>query len=115
MRSNPRRSQCPGHLRAGARREVVPFLAGRGLAFGRWHLVAPLMDIVAEKQLAWKSRDAWFCILALIVSQFVILFWLRFTARSSPAFDHWWASSFGTGVIYLVYDALWVLIALWFS
>jgi membrane protease YdiL (CAAX protease family) len=73
------------------------------------------MDTVAENQKAWKSRDAWFCILALVVSQFVILFWLRFGARSSPAFDHWWAAPFGTGVIYLIQDALWVFVALWFS
>ena len=80
------------------------------------HLVAPLMDTVTEKQGVWKSRDAWFCVLALIVFQFVILFWLRFAARSSPAFDHWvGASSFGTGVIYLIQDALWVVVALWFS
>lgn len=73
------------------------------------------MDTVAPKQKAWRIRDAWFCVLALIVSQFVVLSWLRFAARSSPAFDHWWASSFGTGVIYLIQDALWVFIALWFS
>ena len=73
------------------------------------------MDTVAEKHEAWKSRDAWFCVLMLIVFQFVILFWLRFAARSSPAFDHWWASSFGTGVIYVIQDALWVFVALWFS
>ena len=79
------------------------------------HLVAPLMDTAASKQVAWRIRDAWFCVLALVVSQFIVLFWLRFAARSSPAFDHWWASSFGTGVIYLIQDALWVFIALWFS
>jgi membrane protease YdiL (CAAX protease family) len=73
------------------------------------------MDTVAEKHKAWKSRDAWFCILALVISQFVTLFWLRFAARSSPAFDQWWTSSFGTGVIYLIQDALWVFFALWFS
>jgi membrane protease YdiL (CAAX protease family) len=73
------------------------------------------MDIVATKQETWKTRDAWFCVLALIISQFVILFWLRFAARSSPAFDHWWASSFGTGVIYLIQDALWLFFTLWFS
>ena len=73
------------------------------------------MDTVTKKQWAWKSRDAWFCILALIISQFVILFWLRFAARNNPAFDHWWASSLGTGVVYLIQDALWFFIALWFS
>jgi len=73
------------------------------------------MDSVAEKQGAWKSRDAWFCVLAVIVFQSVILFWLHFGARSSPAFDHWWASSFGTGVVYSVQDALFLFVALWFS
>jgi membrane protease YdiL (CAAX protease family) len=73
------------------------------------------MDTATEKQESWKIRDAWFCLLALIISQFIVLFWLRFAARSSPAFDHWWASSFGTGVIYLIQDALWLFFAVWFS
>jgi len=74
-----------------------------------------LMDTATKKQEVWKCRDAWFCVLALIVFQLFVLFWLRFAARSSPTFDLWWASSFGTGVLYLIYDALWVFVALWFS
>ena len=73
------------------------------------------MEGVAEKQGAWKSRDAWFCALALIGFQVIMLFWLRVAARSSPAFDHWWASPFGTGVIYLISDAAWLVAPLWFS
>lgn len=73
------------------------------------------MDTVAEKQGAWKTRDAWFCVLGLIVSQSVLLFWLRLGARSSPAFSHWWATAFGSGVIYIIQDALWLFVALWFS
>ena len=73
------------------------------------------MDTATKKHEPWKCRDAWFCVLALIVSQFLFVFWLRMAARSSPAFDHWWASSFGTGVIYLIQDALWVTFALLFS
>lgn len=73
------------------------------------------MDKATKKQEAWKSRDAWFCILALVIFQFVFLSSLRFAARSGHAFDQWWASPFGTGVIYLIQDALWVLVALWFS
>jgi membrane protease YdiL (CAAX protease family) len=73
------------------------------------------MDTTAEKQVAWKSRDAWFGVLVLIISQFVILFWLRVGARSSPAFSRWWATPFGSGVIYIIQDALWVFVALWFS
>jgi membrane protease YdiL (CAAX protease family) len=73
------------------------------------------MDTVVEKQCVWKSRDAWFCVLTLIVLQFVLLFWLRFAARCSPAFDHWWAMPFGKGVVYIVFDVLWLSAALWFS
>jgi membrane protease YdiL (CAAX protease family) len=73
------------------------------------------MDATEEKQGIWKIRDAWFCVLTLVGLQFVILTWLRFAARNSPAFDHWWASPFGTGVIYLIQDALWVFVAIWFS
>jgi membrane protease YdiL (CAAX protease family) len=73
------------------------------------------MDTVVEKQGMWKSRDAWLCVLVLIVSQFIILFWLRFAARSSPAFDHWWGTALGSGCIFTVHDALWLFVALWFS
>ena len=73
------------------------------------------MHTVAENQGPWKSRDAWLCALALIIFQVVVLFWLRVVARSSPAFDHWWASPFGTGVIYLISDASWLIAPLWFS
>jgi membrane protease YdiL (CAAX protease family) len=73
------------------------------------------MDPIADKQGMWKSRDAWLCVLVLIVAQFIILFWLHFGARNSPAFDHWWATPFGSGVIYFIQDALWLFVALWFS
>jgi hypothetical protein len=65
------------------------------------------MDTLADKQGTWKSRDAWFCVLVLIVSQFILLFWLRLGARGSPAFSHWWATAFGSGVIYIIQDVLW--------
>jgi membrane protease YdiL (CAAX protease family) len=73
------------------------------------------MQTVAQNQGAWKSRDAWLCALTLIVFQVVMLFCLRVVARSSPAFDHWWASPFGKGVIYLISDLPWLVVPLWFS
>ncbi len=79
------------------------------------HLVARFMDTGTEKQKGWKSSDAWLCILALVFFQFALLFGLNSAASSYPAFSHWWAMSFGRGVIYLVQDALWVFVALWFS
>lgn len=44
-----------------------------------------------------------------------MLYWLRLGARSSPAFSHWWATAFGTGIINITQDALWLFVALWFS
>jgi membrane protease YdiL (CAAX protease family) len=73
------------------------------------------MDIVTDKQGTWKSRDAWFCVLVLIVSQFILLFWLRLGARSNPAFSHWWGTAFGSGLVFIVQDTLWLFVALWFS
>jgi len=61
------------------------------------------------------SRDAWFCILALVISQSALLFAIRYAAQVSQDFDQWWASSFGTGVLFLVQDVLWLFVALWFS
>lgn len=71
--------------------------------------------MVSEKPETWKCRNAWYCIIALVFFQFIILFWLRFAARSSPAFSQWWASPFGTGAVYLLADSLWVLLAVIFS
>lgn len=73
------------------------------------------MDIPTKEPPAWKSRDAWLCLVALIGWDFLFLLWLNAAARLSPGFDHWWASSLGKGIVYLVQDGLWVLVTLWFS
>ncbi len=73
------------------------------------------MDTASKEQVTWKSRDAWLCILALLFFDFALRVCLDSTARSSPAFSHWWASSFGRGTIYTVQDAMWLFVALWFS
>jgi membrane protease YdiL (CAAX protease family) len=73
------------------------------------------MDKAAREKGKWKSRDAWFCVLVLVVLQFTMLLGLRIAARSSPAFDHWWEAPLGTGIIYIIQDALWLFVAFWFS
>lgn len=73
------------------------------------------MDIASKEQVTWKSRDAWLCILALIFFEFALGVCLDSVARSSLTFSHWWASSFGRGVIYTFQDALWIFVASWFS
>jgi membrane protease YdiL (CAAX protease family) len=73
------------------------------------------MDTIAKRQSTWKSRDAWLCVLVLIVFWSIIEFWLRSAARSSPAFSHWRATPFGKGVTDIIGNALWVFVALWFS
>jgi len=42
------------------------------------------MDTVADKQVGWNSRDAWRCLLAIILSAFIVNVWLRIGVRSSP-------------------------------
>src|SRR5579859_4167688 len=73
------------------------------------------METTTEKRKIWRIRDAWFCVVTLAILQFVIFTWLRFAAHKSPAFDEWWASPFGTAVIYLIQDVLWIFVAIWFS
>ena len=67
------------------------------------HLVAPFMDTIAKRQSTWKSRDAWLCVLALIVFWSIIVLSLRF------------ATPIGKGVLDIIGNALWVFVPLWFS
>jgi membrane protease YdiL (CAAX protease family) len=73
------------------------------------------MDTVADKQVTWKSRDAWLCVLALIVSQFIVLFWIRQGARNSPNFSHWLGTALGSAFTVVVQGGLWLFFGIWFS
>jgi len=73
------------------------------------------MTTASDNQVTWKSRDAWFCVLALIVSQSIILFCLRLGARSSLAFSDWLGTASGSGFTVVVQGGLWLFFAFWFS
>jgi membrane protease YdiL (CAAX protease family) len=73
------------------------------------------MDTAADKQPTWRSRDAWFCVLALVVSQFVIGIWMHLGARSDAAFSDWLRTASGSAFTVLVQGGVWLLCALWFS
>ena len=73
------------------------------------------MESDSDNGVTWKARDAWLCVLALIVGQFVIFFWLRFGARGSHAFSAWLETASGSAFTVVVEGGLWLFSALWFS
>src|SRR3990172_4718682 len=69
-----------------------------------------------EKRLTWKSKQAWQCVLALIVIEALISLWLRI-AQSRPAAADWLmlhADSVQTALKFFR-AGVWLFVAYWFS
>lgn len=64
---------------------------------------------------SFKTTDAWLCALTLVVTQSLVLFWIRLAGRSSIAFYHWWGSTEGLAFSVILQGFLWLFWALWFS
>jgi hypothetical protein len=73
------------------------------------------MDTATDKQVGWNSRDAWRCVLAIILSAFVVNVWLRIGVRSSPAFSLWLETPLGLAFTVVIQSGLWLFFAWWFS
>jgi membrane protease YdiL (CAAX protease family) len=67
------------------------------------------------KQAMWKSRDALFCVMALIVSGVIVHLWIRLGAGSSLTFSHWLGTAWGSAFTMIVQGGIWMFFALWFS
>ena len=73
------------------------------------------MNVAAGKEVPWKSRDPWLCVLALILCEYVLHQWLGFGVRRSLAFSEWLKTPFGLVFIAVLQGPLWLFLALWFS
>jgi membrane protease YdiL (CAAX protease family) len=69
----------------------------------------------ADKPPLWKSRQAWFCVLALVTGQSILYGCLRAGARSSPDFAGWLKTPPSSAFTVVLQGGLWLLAALWFS
>jgi len=64
---------------------------------------------------SFRAIDAFYCALALIVTDKLVLFWIRFSAKHSFTFYYWWESTAGSICSVLIQGFLWLFWALWFS
>jgi membrane protease YdiL (CAAX protease family) len=63
----------------------------------------------------FRAVDAWYCALALIVTDALVVFWIRFAAKHSFKFYYFWESTTGSICSVLIQGFLWFFWALWFS
>lgn len=73
------------------------------------------MDADSKPQIKWSSRDAFMCILALIVSKFFVQIWIYIATRNNPKFPEWLHEPSGLAFYVFVQGGLWLFFALWFS
>jgi membrane protease YdiL (CAAX protease family) len=74
------------------------------------------MDTASDSdQVPWKARDAWLCILALVVCELLLHLWVSIGARGSPAFLHWLDTLPGSAFSVIAQGGLWLFFAFWFS
>ena len=62
-----------------------------------------------------RSRDAWLCVVALVVCELVVGAGYWAGARGSPAFSHWLKAPLGTTFTDVLQGCVWLLFALSFS
>lgn len=63
----------------------------------------------------FKAIDAWYCALALIVTDTLVVFWIRYAAKHSWNFYHFWESTTGLICSASIQGCLWLFWGLWFS
>jgi len=73
------------------------------------------METAPENRVQGGSRDAWLCVLALVLCDFIITTWLRIGAHASSRLSHWFDTPLGLGFKVVVIGGLWLFWALWFS
>jgi len=64
---------------------------------------------------SFRAIDAFYCALALIVTDKLVLFWVRFSAKHSWNFYYFWESTTGLICSVSIQGLLWLFWALWFS
>ena len=71
--------------------------------------------VASASQTPPRSRDAWLCLVAILVGELVAWAPLWAGARASPAFSGWLKAPVGSAFMDLLQGSVWLLAALWFS
>lgn len=74
-----------------------------------------MTDPQPNRPILWKAKNAWQCVLALILTGVLVDICLRLVSQGNPAFGHWLKSPSGLAFSVIIQGGLWCCFAFLFS